>query len=114
MDESKMKICPKCGISKPLTEYFKRGAKSHYYAGYCKACHSKPFHYEKIVCPHCEQKIAFFGVDASDRLIHHRSTIINKLMREIRTDKKAKKHLKDKKIQSVQKAVSLKEVFEDE
>ena len=39
-----MKICSKCGIEKPLTEYHKNGFKSdgsQKYRGYCKTCANK-------------------------------------------------------------------------
>lgn len=38
---TKTKICSKCGIEKPLTEYHKNGFDSHgnqKYRGYCKTC----------------------------------------------------------------------------
>lgn len=38
------KICSKCGIEKPLTEYHKNGFDSHgnqKYRGYCKSCANK-------------------------------------------------------------------------
>lgn len=92
----RQKYCRKCGQWKPLTEYFKRGSKSKYYAGYCKSCHSEPFRYERIVCPHCKNKIGFFGIDLHGKVVKQKSTIISKLKKELRHELKNKKKRKPK------------------
>lgn len=97
------KFCKKCQLWKPLTEFWKRGSKSKYYAGYCKQCHTKPFEYESIHCPHCKAKITFFGIDGSGNITRQKSAILNKLKNEakeaikVRNVKKEKQEIADKK-----------------
>lgn len=85
------KACARCGKFKPFTEYFKRGKNSSNYHAYCKACHSDPFKYERIICPHCAAKICFFGIDPDGAVIRTKSNIIAQLRKDIKRELKLKK-----------------------
>lgn len=106
----KEKYCQRCNHWKALTEFFKRGKKSKYYAAYCKDCHDKPFKYEKIVCPHCKEKIAFYGIDTKGNFVKSKNDILVRLRKEAKQQIKA--NLEKKK--AVKKTADLKKVFEDD
>jgi hypothetical protein len=84
------KQCKKCGLYKPYSEFFKRGKASKYHHAYCKSCHSQPYDYEKIVCPHCKEKIAFVGIDFSGAVVNKDSTILRKLKKQVKNETKRK------------------------
>lgn len=101
------KFCRRCGKWKAFTEFYKRGGKSAYLAAYCKDCHLKPFEYERIICPHCKEKIAFFGFDSKHNVVAQKSDILKRLRKEAK--KKEKKVDKEK-----LKKLTLKEALEDD
>lgn len=41
MGESERKTCPRCGLNKPLDEFYKNRNRKIPYSGYCKKCHCK-------------------------------------------------------------------------
>ncbi len=86
----KEKFCSRCGTYKPLEQFYKRGKKSTYYAGYCKSCHTKPFKHEKIRCPHCKECITFFGVDHKGEIIKGKNDVLVKLKKQLKKEKKFK------------------------
>ena len=94
--DKEQKFCKKCQAWKSIDEFWKRGAKSKYYAAYCKQCHQQPFKYEAICCPHCKEKITFFGVDAKGNITKQKSEILNKLKKEAK-EKLLKKNVKKEK-----------------
>lgn len=103
------KICRRCGEWKPLVQFYKRGKNSKYYAGYCKACHTAPFKTEQIVCPHCKERIGFFGVDTKGNVVKQKSNIISKLKKELKNSTK-KKRVKNQEVKKTVK--SLKDIFD--
>lgn len=104
------KLCRRCGKWKTLSEFYRRGTTSKYLAGYCKECHSKPFETEKIRCPHCGERITFFGVNRKGEVIKQTGGIISKLKQEIR--KQGKKKSKKRLVESSEKQEKdLKDIF---
>ena len=87
----KTKVCPICQKRKPKSEFYTRGAGSHYLASYCKNCHTSPFKDARIVCPHCNEKIYFVGIDADNQIItnHSKARVAKDLV------KKTKRQLKE-------------------
>lgn len=96
-DPATMKYCPKCKKTKPLTEFFKRGKTSKYYTGYCKVCHHSKFAYDRIICPHCQEKIHFFAVDKKGQMKPQQSEFLKKVTKSV-AQKLNKKRKYDKKI----------------
>lgn len=80
--DKEQKFCKKCATWKDLDQFHKRGGKSPYLAGYCKACHTQPYKYEAICCPHCKEKITFFGVDKVGNVVRQKNEILAKLRKE--------------------------------
>ena len=86
-DHSNEKFCKKCNMYKPLTEFYKRGSKKgSYYAGYCKVCHTAPFKYDGIRCPHCKEKIHFFGVNPDGSIAEQRREAAKDIVKELQQD----------------------------
>ncbi len=92
------KFCKKCMQWKSTDDFFKRGGKSRYLAGYCKNCHSQPFKYEAICCPHCKEKITFFGISKGGEIVKQKSEILAKLKKEAKASslKRVEKAEKEK------------------
>ena len=105
------RFCKKCQQWKPITEFWKRGAKSKYYAAYCKNCHSKPFEYESIHCPHCKGRIVFFGLDTDGNVVKQKSEILAKLKNEAKESLKAKNVKKEK--EELKTKLDLKGLFDE-
>lgn len=93
----KTKICQRCGQYKTLDSFWKRGKSSKFFHGYCKECHSKPWNYDKITCPHCKNRIAFFGIDTHGNLVSKKSELLKKLKKEAtqKVNKKKKEPVND-------------------
>lgn len=94
------KYCHKCEKWKPLSEYFKRGKDSKYYHGYCKDCHKSPFQYDRIICPHCKNKIMFFGLDVHNKIVKQKSDFVKRLTREIKQETTSKKKGKEPRVKT--------------
>lgn len=105
------KFCKKCQQWKNIDEFFKRGAKSKYYAAYCKNCHSKPFEYESIHCPHCKGRVVFFGLDTDGNVVKQKSAILNKLKDEAKESLKKKNVKKD--AEDLKAKLDLKDFFDE-
>lgn len=103
------KQCNKCGKVKPIEEFYSRGKDAKYKAAYCKDCHTKPFLYERIVCPHCNGRICFFGLDENGNIQKQKSEILDKLKKEAKQEIKLKKS--KKKIDSIPENKNIKGIF---
>lgn len=82
-DEKKEKYCAKCSKWKDVSEFYKRGKDSRYYTGYCKACHKDQSQYDRIVCPHCQNKIHFFGVNIDGKVAKQKSELLKRLTKTV-------------------------------
>jgi len=82
------KMCRRCGKFKAVAAFYRRGKTSKYLAGYCKECHTKPFDTEKIVCPHCKEKIGYFGIDHKGIPVKQKSDILARLRKEVKQEGK--------------------------
>lgn len=90
-DPGKQKQCSYCGKIKPLTEFYSRGKKSKLLAAYCKECHVKPFKDERILCPHCKNKIYFIGVDAQGSIMKTKGNLVKRMKMELKRKNRKKK-----------------------
>lgn len=105
--DKEQRFCKKCQQWKDISEFWKRGAKSKYYAAYCKNCHSKPFEYESIHCPHCKGRVVFFGLDSDGNVVKQKSQILNKLKNE------AKEAVKKRNVKKEQAELKVKKELKD-
>lgn len=97
------KQCVKCNRDLPLTEFFKRGKANRYYHAYCKECHNSPFEWDRIVCPHCKQKIMFTGLDMHNKKVREKANILKEEIIEKvnKTAKKKERIIKPKDLKSL-------------
>lgn len=94
--DDKEKFCHKCNTWKSLKDFYRRSKKSNYYAGYCKKCMNDKSQYDRIVCPHCRQRIFFFGVGLDGKLVKQKSDFIKKLTKDVTAKLNKKKSYKEK------------------
>ena len=98
-DNVPSKFCRKCQQFRPKTEFYKRGGKSVYLSAYCKTCHLDTVKYDNIRCPHCSEKISFFGLTTAGKVKRDKHTkVLNRLYAEAKRDFKEGKVPKRKRV----------------
>ena len=94
--------CAKCSRDLPQSEFFKRGKQQKYYHSYCKECHNSPFEWDRIVCPHCRQKIMFTGLDMHNKAVREKENLLKEeIIEKVNKAKKKERIIKPKDLKSL-------------